>query len=62
MEEASTSKPTLTYPSSYAKKPYTPSQRGKEIVASKDVSMFFVGKKHHTHRHYSGTKNCGCTG
>ncbi|KAK4517328.1 uncharacterized protein ATC70_000663 [Mucor velutinosus] len=34
MEEASTSKPALSYPSSYAKKPYTPSQRGKEIVAT----------------------------
>ncbi|KAL0145733.1 apses-type HTH transcription regulator [Mucor lusitanicus] len=34
MEEASTSKPQLSYPSSYAKKSYTPSQRGKEIVAT----------------------------
>ncbi|GAN08259.1 apses-domain-containing protein [Mucor ambiguus] len=34
MEETSTSKTALSYPSSYAKKPYTPSQRGKEIVAT----------------------------
>ncbi|KAI8645363.1 hypothetical protein BD408DRAFT_382237 [Parasitella parasitica] len=34
MEDASISKPKLSYPSSYAKKPYTPSQRGKEIVAT----------------------------
>ncbi|CAO0789772.1 unnamed protein product [Mucor circinelloides] len=34
MEEASTIKPKLSYPSAYAKKPYTPSQRGKEIVST----------------------------
>lgn len=42
MEEASTIKPKLSYPSAYAKKPYTPSQRGKEIVASKiSLPSFF---------------------
>ncbi|CEP16951.1 hypothetical protein [Parasitella parasitica] len=34
MEDVSALKPKLSYPSSYAKKPYTPSQRGKEIVAT----------------------------
>jgi hypothetical protein len=39
MEGATSSKPELSYPSAYSKKPYTPSQRGKEIVASK---IFYI--------------------